>query len=105
MVSPVLQGVLLLGAGAPLNVSGARAHFGAGVTLRGDAARRAESPFHARRTMVIRMTLLTTERLVWHCGDRTAEPESAYRGRVLITKICCFLWHRGWRPVLCSART
>ena len=37
----------------------------------------APSPHHARRTMVIRMTLLTTERLFWHCGAHTARPESA----------------------------
>ena len=29
---------------------------------------------HARRTVVIRMTLLTTGRLFWHCGDHTAKP-------------------------------
>ena len=39
------------------------------------------------------MTLLPTERRFWHCGDRTAKPESAYRGRFLSTRICCFLWH------------
>jgi len=33
--------------------------------------------FHARRTVGKRMTLPTTERLFWHCGGRTAKPESA----------------------------
>ena len=39
----------------------------------GEAAARAS---HARRTVGIRMTLLTTERLLllWHCGAHTAEP-------------------------------
>ena len=49
-------------------------------------------PNHARQTVGIRMALPTTERLVWHCGDRTAKPESASRGRFLITRICCYLW-------------
>ena len=31
------------------------------------------SPDHARRTVRIRMTLPTTERLFWHCGDHTAK--------------------------------
>ena len=26
-------------------------------------------------SMVVRMTLLTTERLFWHCGAHTAEPK------------------------------
>ena len=30
----------------------------------------------ARRTMGIKMTLLTTERLLWHCGAHTAEPKN-----------------------------
>ena len=30
--------------------------------------------YHARRAEGIRMTLLTTERLFWHCGNHTAEP-------------------------------
>ena len=50
---------------------------------------------HARRTLGIRMTLLTTEGLFWHCGAHTAKPESASGRRFLITKICCFLWHVG----------
>ena len=48
---------------------------------------------HARQTVVIRMALLTAVRLVWQCGDHTAELKSACRGRFLITKICCLLWH------------
>ena len=32
---------------------------------------------HARRTVGMRMALPTTERLVWHCGEHTAKPESA----------------------------
>ena len=41
------------------------------------------------------MTLLTTERLFWHCGNHTAEPESASRGRFLITKNLLFSVARG----------
>ena len=33
--------------------------------------------FHARRTVGKRMMLPTTEQLFWHCGGRTAKPESA----------------------------
>ena len=33
-------------------------------------------PCHARRSMVIRMTLLTTERLFLHCGAHTTEPNT-----------------------------
>ena len=43
--------------------------------------------------MVIRTTLLTTERLFWRCADHSANSVSAYRGRFLMTKICCFRWH------------
>ena len=32
---------------------------------------------HARWTVVIRMTLSNAERRFWHCGDHTAEQESA----------------------------
>ena len=32
---------------------------------------------HTRQTTVIRMTLLSTEWLFWHCGAHTANPESA----------------------------
>ena len=65
------------------------------------AARRAPS-HRARRMMVIRMTLLTTERLFWQYGDRTAKPESAFRGRFLIAKACRFSVARG--PVLVRVR-
>ena len=34
------------------------------------------SSARARRSMGIRMTLLTTERLLWHCGAHTAEPKN-----------------------------
>ena len=50
-------------------------------------------PSHARRTVGIRLPLLATEQLFWHCGAHTAKPESAPGGRFLITKVCCFLWH------------
>ena len=36
---------------------------------------RARPGGHARRTMVIRMTLPTTGPLFWHCGAHTAEPK------------------------------
>ena len=42
---------------------------------------------HARQTVGIWMTLLTAERLVWHCGDHTAKPESASRGRFLLPNL------------------
>ena len=46
---------------------------------------------HARQTMGIRMTLLATERLFWHCGaPKTDWADSAV---FLLTKFCCFLWH------------
>ena len=32
-------------------------------------------PHHARRVVGIRMTLLPTEWLFWHCGAHTAEPK------------------------------
>ena len=32
---------------------------------------------HVRQAAVLRMALLTTERLVWHCGGHTAKPDSA----------------------------
>ena len=38
------------------------------------------------------MTLSATERLFWRCGAHAAKPESASRGRLLMTKVCCFLW-------------
>ena len=42
------------------------------------------------------MTLRTTERLLWHWGGHTAEPESAPCRRFLMAKIgCCFLRHGG----------
>ena len=60
---------------------------------------RVRSPFtcasHARRTAGIRMAPLPTERLVWHCGDHTAEPESADS---LLPKLCCVRWHAGGVP-------
>ena len=50
--------------------------------------------------MVIRTTLLATERLFWHCGDHTAKSESAqaYRGRFLISKTSFPLWHVDTHP-------
>ena len=49
------------------------------------------------RMVGIRIAHPTTERLVWHCGARTAKTESFPRGQFLITKTCCFLWHVDWR--------
>ena len=43
---------------------------------------------HVQQTVVTRITLLITVRLVWHCGDHTAKLESASGGRFL--KLCCF---------------
>ena len=40
---------------------------------------RGRQPTRDIRAVVIRMTLLPTARLFWHCGDHTAKPESAYR--------------------------
>ena len=48
-----------------------------------------EGGSHARRPVGIRLALLTTERLLWNCGDHTAKPESAPGGRFLITTISC----------------
>ena len=48
---------------------------------------RYERQRHVRQTAVVRMTLRATERLVRHCGEPTAKPESASRGRSLVTKI------------------
>ena len=53
------------------------------------------APNHARRSMIVRMTLLPIERLFWHCGDHTAKPESAQSGRFLITKHLLFSVARG----------
>ena len=47
------------------------------------------------------MTLLTTGRLFWDCVAYTAKPESAPRGRFLITKISPF---RGWLPMFLRLR-
>ena len=45
---------------------------------------------HARQAAGMSMTLPTTERRVWHCGDHTAKLASAAGGRPLIvTRICC----------------
>ena len=55
---------------------------------------------HARQTAVIRIALATTGRLVWHCGEHTAKPQSAPGGRFLIATICCFLWHLVPPPTL-----
>ena len=39
--------------------------------------------YHARRTVVLRMTLPTTERLFWHGGAHTAEPKLGLIGPIL----------------------
>ena len=41
------------------------------------------------------MRLPPTERLFWHCGARTAKPDSAPKGRFVAGKICCFSVARG----------
>ena len=47
------------------------------------------------QTVVIRMTLLTTERLVGQCGNHTAKLESAPGGRLPITKCFGGMWAVG----------
>ena len=52
---------------------------------------------HARRTVGIRMTQPTTERLVWHCGAHTAKPESPPGGRFLMFGVRTYLESSGLR--------
>ena len=61
---------------------------------------------HARRTMGIRMTLLTTERIFWHGGAHAAEPKIVPIGAILpipyLPNICCFRWRVAGAPKGCG---
>ena len=58
---------------------------------------------HARQTVGTRITLPTTERLAWQCGDHTVKLESAVCRRFHVIKICCFF--RGtWHGASCCSR-
>ena len=51
---------------------------------------------HARRTVGIRMALLTTERRLWHCGDHTAKLKSvSSKADSVLPKVAvvCGAWH------------
>ena len=48
--------------------------------------------YHARRTMVRRVTLPATELLFWHCAAHTAKSKI---GAWTPIPICCLLWARG----------
>ena len=60
---------------------------------------------HARQTVGTRITLPTTERLAWQCGDHTVKLESAVCRRFHVTKICCFSVARGTAQAVVLARS
>ena len=60
---------------------------------------------HARQTVGTRITLPTTERLAWQCGDHTVKLESAVCRRFHVTKICCFSVARGTARAVVLARS